>query len=609
MTFKGFRQRDRPRHHRLPDLAGDHRVRHLPARAPHRIVGASAPTGVHRTTRRSSRSSVVRRPTSGTARRRRRAQTASTEAAAPATEAWWPGSSTMAPSSSRSVAPAVMRIEVLGARPVLRRLRSATRPTGSRRRGMAIARRAPPMLRRTAARERGARLRSRARVGGRTMSHSSSDRDRRGRGRARDRRLRAGLERRQRPRDRTVALAGLGGRRRHQSARAPAAALRRTCASTRPFRHRRPTSRSCCDRLDSVQNRGAQKVGRAEGTSWSPVPGTNLSALAEHCAPAPARASTCTVRGIDDVNRLDLGSPIAGPDASVGRARSLKHGVVLRRRPYGLHREHGPREGHGHLGRRRQPVHEPPRPDRQQRARRRPARPQRPHHDHGARPEPGGRGSTGLIDLIPRRVLKACCEMRWPSSSTPLWRARRLGRPIAEQQPVAIAGSRLVDAVGRLYRRTGSTASGCRSARRSAPPSRAALRPAGGRAARRGCRGHHAAHRPRSARSLGRGRRPDHRRSHAPWPLPPSSTPSAGPPSLTPVPRADPRPARRGRQGRGRPGGHALRPRGRAARARPRAARGRARRRQDAGRQGAGGRARPRVPSACSSRPTSCRPT
>jgi hypothetical protein len=39
-----------------------------------------------------------------------------------------------------------------------------------------------------------------------------------------------------------------------------------------------------------------------------------------------------------------------------------------------------------------------------------------------------------------------------------LWRARRLGRPVAEPQPVAVAGSELVAATGNLLDRTESTA-------------------------------------------------------------------------------------------------------------------------------------------------------
>ena len=36
-----------------------------------------------------------------------------------------------------------------------------------------------------------------------------------------------------------------------------------------------------------------------------------------------------------------------------------------------------------------------------------------------------------------------------------LWRARRLGRPVAEVQPVEIAGSELVVAVGNLLQKSG----------------------------------------------------------------------------------------------------------------------------------------------------------
>jgi hypothetical protein len=84
-------------------------------------------------------------------------------------------------------------------------------------------------------------------------------------------------------------------------------------------------------------------------------------------------------------------------------------------------------------------------------------------------PNPAGRGSTGLIDLIPTRVQQGLLQLLVAFVVYALWRARRLGRPIVERQPVAIAGSRLVDAVGRLYRRTGST-------RRAAADLRADLR-------------------------------------------------------------------------------------------------------------------------------------
>ena len=41
--------------------------------------------------------------------------------------------------------------------------------------------------------------------------------------------------------------------------------------------------------------------------------------------------------------------------------------------------------------------------------------------------------------------------------SSPLWRARRLGRPVLEPQPVDLPGSELVIAVGHLMQRAGSS--------------------------------------------------------------------------------------------------------------------------------------------------------
>ena len=73
-------------------------------------------------------------------------------------------------------------------------------------------------------------------------------------------------------------------------------------------------------------------------------------------------------------------------------------------------------------------------------------------------PNRAGRGTTPLIDLLPTRVVEAVLQLLVAFVVYALWRARRLGKPIVEHQPVAIAGSRLVDAVGRLYQRTGSLA-------------------------------------------------------------------------------------------------------------------------------------------------------
>jgi hypothetical protein len=69
--------------------------------------------------------------------------------------------------------------------------------------------------------------------------------------------------------------------------------------------------------------------------------------------------------------------------------------------------------------------------------------------------EPGaGSGRTTLLDLIPDRVFQAFIQLGIAFALYALWRARRLGRPVVERQPVAIAGSQLVQAVGSLEQRT-----------------------------------------------------------------------------------------------------------------------------------------------------------
>jgi hypothetical protein len=71
-------------------------------------------------------------------------------------------------------------------------------------------------------------------------------------------------------------------------------------------------------------------------------------------------------------------------------------------------------------------------------------------------PNPPAQGDTALIDLVPERVVQSIVQLFVAFAVYVLWRSRRLGRPVTEPQPVAIAGSRLVDAVGRLHQRSGS---------------------------------------------------------------------------------------------------------------------------------------------------------
>jgi len=68
-----------------------------------------------------------------------------------------------------------------------------------------------------------------------------------------------------------------------------------------------------------------------------------------------------------------------------------------------------------------------------------------------------GSGRTTLLDLVPDRVFQAFIQLGIAFLLYALWRARRLGRPVVEPQPVAIAGSQLVRAVGSLEQRTGAT--------------------------------------------------------------------------------------------------------------------------------------------------------
>jgi hypothetical protein len=64
-----------------------------------------------------------------------------------------------------------------------------------------------------------------------------------------------------------------------------------------------------------------------------------------------------------------------------------------------------------------------------------------------------GGGSRSLTDLIAPRVKLALLQLLIAFGFVVAWRARRLGRPVDESQPVRIAGSELVAAVGALLQR------------------------------------------------------------------------------------------------------------------------------------------------------------
>jgi hypothetical protein len=67
-------------------------------------------------------------------------------------------------------------------------------------------------------------------------------------------------------------------------------------------------------------------------------------------------------------------------------------------------------------------------------------------------PLPGG-GRASLGDLIAPRVRLALWQLAVAFAVLALWRARRLGRPVVEPQPVRLPGSELVVAVGNLLQR------------------------------------------------------------------------------------------------------------------------------------------------------------
>jgi hypothetical protein len=72
-------------------------------------------------------------------------------------------------------------------------------------------------------------------------------------------------------------------------------------------------------------------------------------------------------------------------------------------------------------------------------------------------PNAPGSGRTSLEDLIADRVFQALLQLCVAFVVYALWRSRRLGRPVLEPQPVAIAGSQFVRAVGGLQQRSHST--------------------------------------------------------------------------------------------------------------------------------------------------------
>jgi hypothetical protein len=71
-------------------------------------------------------------------------------------------------------------------------------------------------------------------------------------------------------------------------------------------------------------------------------------------------------------------------------------------------------------------------------------------------PPPGAGGRRSLVSLISPRVKAAGWQLGIAFAVLALWRARRLGRPVVEPQPVQLEASELVVAVGELLQRSGS---------------------------------------------------------------------------------------------------------------------------------------------------------
>lgn len=95
-------------------------------------------------------------------------------------------------------------------------------------------------------------------------------------------------------------------------------------------------------------------------------------------------------------------------------------------------------------------------------------------------PVPAGGGDKTLRDLVPGGVQRALAQLGVAFVLYAVWRAIRLGQPVPEDQPVEIAGSELVGAVGRLLSRArapGAAADTMREAARRSLRSRLGVPP------------------------------------------------------------------------------------------------------------------------------------
>jgi len=83
-------------------------------------------------------------------------------------------------------------------------------------------------------------------------------------------------------------------------------------------------------------------------------------------------------------------------------------------------------------------------------------------------PSPAGSGSRSVLGLLNPRLKWAVLQLVVAFGLLAWWRGRRLGRPVAETDPVRIAGSEIVSAVGDLMARTRSRDAAARQLRASA---------------------------------------------------------------------------------------------------------------------------------------------
>ena len=211
-------------------------------------------------------------------------------------------------------------------------------------------------------------------------------------------------------------------------------------------------------------------AGPAAVRSWVRGGGTLVVADATSSLAAPSSGEPggfslsrgrCDLDGVDDVRQIEIGGLDSGDLSVVGGER---YQVKDKLSCFGDGTtayvvESRARVGDHHLGRRSQPVRQRvPRQGGQQRPRHAPA-PTR-WRAAGGLPRPRARRARvarRCSTWCPDRVFQAFIQLGIAFLIYALWRARRLGRPVLEPQPVAIAGSQFVRAVGALEQRTRAT--------------------------------------------------------------------------------------------------------------------------------------------------------